>query len=134
MNYSFFMLMNNQKGFLKKGGLFTEFANKNIGVILMNKRNEKEKKLNESKLSNLNKSSNAQRNDTKNKSDCAVNKSLDGTALGRMNLNKSEFDGRQLSHVDRAKKVINDNNLFKLKDVYMKSTSLNNSKEQLQTK
>ena len=128
------MLMNNQKGFLKKGGLFTEFANKNIGVILMNKRNEKEKKLNESKLSNLNKSSNAQRNDTKNKGDCAVNKSLDGTALGRMNLNKSEFDGRQLSHVDRAKKVINDNNLFKLKDVYMKSTSLNNSKEQLQTK
>ena len=44
------MLMNNQKGFLKKGGLFTEFANKNIGVILMNKRNDKEKKLNEMKF------------------------------------------------------------------------------------
>ena len=128
------MLMNNQKGFLKKGGLFTEFANKNIGVILMNKRNDKEKKLNEMKLNlnkNINNNNNSQRsNDIRKKNDYIVNKSFEGIGLSKLNRNE-QF---QLSNVDKAKKVINDNNLFKLKDVYMKSTSLNNSKEQLQTK
>lgn len=41
---NFYMLMNAERGYRKKGGLFTEFANRNIGVIEINKRNDKEKK------------------------------------------------------------------------------------------
>ena len=41
-NYVMLML-NNKTGFGQKGGLFTEFTNKNIGVININKRNLKEK-------------------------------------------------------------------------------------------
>lgn len=41
-NFYITMLKNN-KGFLQKGGLFTEFTNKNIDVININKRKHKEK-------------------------------------------------------------------------------------------
>ena len=34
---NFFLIMNNKNGFRKKGGLFTEFSNKNIGSININK-------------------------------------------------------------------------------------------------
>ncbi len=45
---NFYMtLLNNKKGFSQKGGLFTEFTNKNIGVINVNRRNNKEKLLKE---------------------------------------------------------------------------------------
>jgi hypothetical protein len=45
---NFYMtLLNNKKGFSQKGGLFTEFTNKNIGVINVNKRNFHEKLLKE---------------------------------------------------------------------------------------
>jgi len=37
----------NKKGFLEKGGLFTEFTNKNIYTININKRKNKEKFLRE---------------------------------------------------------------------------------------
>ena len=48
---NFYMtLINNKKGFSQKGGLFTEFTNKNIGVINVNKRNNKEKLLKEKKI------------------------------------------------------------------------------------
>lgn len=51
---NFYMtLLNNKKGFSQKGGLFTEFTNKNIGVINVNKRNYKEKLLKEKKFSNF---------------------------------------------------------------------------------
>ena len=41
---NFYMTMiKNNKGFLQKGGLFTEFTNKNIDVININKRKHKEK-------------------------------------------------------------------------------------------
>ena len=47
---NFYMtLLNNKKGFSQKGGLFTEFTNKNIGVINVNKRSNKEKLLREKK-------------------------------------------------------------------------------------
>ena len=47
---NFYMtLLNNKKGFSQKGGLFTEFTNKNIGVINVNRRNNKEKLLKEKK-------------------------------------------------------------------------------------
>lgn len=47
---NFYMtLINNKKGFSQKGGLFTEFTNKNIGTININKRNNKEKLLKEKK-------------------------------------------------------------------------------------
>ena len=47
---NFYMtLINNKKGFSQKGGLFTEFTNKNIGIININKRNNKEKLLKEKK-------------------------------------------------------------------------------------
>lgn len=36
-------MIKNNKGFLQKGGLFTEFTNKNIDVININKRKHKEK-------------------------------------------------------------------------------------------
>lgn len=41
-NY-YMMMLKNQKGFGQKGGLFTEFTNKNIGVINVNKRDIREK-------------------------------------------------------------------------------------------
>lgn len=45
---NFYMTMlNNKKGFSQKGGLFTEFTNKNIGVINVNKRKNIEKLLKE---------------------------------------------------------------------------------------
>ena len=45
---NFYMtLLKNKKGFSQKGGLFTEFTNKNIGVINVNKRKNKEKLLRE---------------------------------------------------------------------------------------
>lgn len=47
-NY-YMTMFNNKKGFSQKGGLFTEFTNKNIGVINVNKRNNKEKLLRENK-------------------------------------------------------------------------------------
>ena len=48
---NFYMtLLNNKKGFSQKGGLFTEFTNKNIGVINVNKRKNKEKLLKENKV------------------------------------------------------------------------------------
>ena len=45
---NFFLIMNNKNGFRKKGGLFTEFSNKNIGSININKANSI-KKINNSK-------------------------------------------------------------------------------------
>ena len=51
---NFYMtLINNNKGFSQKGGLFTEFTNKNIGVINVNKRNNKEKLIKEKKILNI---------------------------------------------------------------------------------
>ena len=47
-------MLNNKKGFSQKGGLFTEFTNKNIGVINVNKRKNIEKLLKE-KNSNVRK-------------------------------------------------------------------------------
>ena len=48
---NFYMtLLNNKKGFSQKGGLFTEFTNKNIGVINVNKRKNKEKLIKENKV------------------------------------------------------------------------------------
>ena len=45
-NY-YMTLLKNKKGFLEKGGLFTEFTNKNIYTININKRKNKEKFLRE---------------------------------------------------------------------------------------
>ena len=51
---NFYMtLLNNKKGFSQKGGLFTEFNNKNIGVINVNRRKNKEKLLKEKKYFKL---------------------------------------------------------------------------------
>ena len=49
---NYLLLMNKSNGFRKKGGLFTEFSNKNIGSIIVNKRNIREKlaKQNKKKL------------------------------------------------------------------------------------
>ena len=41
--------MNKSNGFRKKGGLFTEFSNKNIEVINVNKRDIREKLLKQKK-------------------------------------------------------------------------------------
>jgi hypothetical protein len=96
-----------------------------------NSRKSSSKSLQHYGQSIINNNNNSQRsNDIRKKNDYIVNRSFDGIGLSKLNRNE-QF---QLSNVDKAKKVINDNNLFKLKDVYMKSTSLNNSKEQLQTK
>ena len=61
---NYLLLMNNGRGFKRKGGLFTEFSNKNIGSIIVNKtkireklKNEERKRLNRTtnnKLSNYN--------------------------------------------------------------------------------
>lgn len=40
---NYLLLKNNKSGFRRKGGLFTEFTNKNIGSIIVNKRDIKEK-------------------------------------------------------------------------------------------
>ena len=48
---NFFLIMNNKNGFRKKGGLFTEFSNKNIGSINNNKA-DYIKKLNQAKNKN----------------------------------------------------------------------------------
>lgn len=48
---NFFLIMNNKNGFRKKGGLFTEFSNKNIGSINNNKA-DYIKKLNDAKNKN----------------------------------------------------------------------------------
>jgi len=59
---NFFMLQNNELGFQRKGGLFSEFNNKNIHVIRMNQRERKERKERqleeEAKKNKLNKSNN----------------------------------------------------------------------------
>lgn len=115
--------MNNKKGFQKKGGLFSEFANRNNGVIEMNKRNKQTKDNNKTNdnvgLQPLNK----------------MYQSYDSSNLSvrnrKYNNSNSLLSGSQMSNVTKAKKVINDNNLFKIKDVYMKSISPNHSKEQL---
>ena len=117
--------MNNQKGFQKKGGLFNEFANRNNGVIEMNKKNKqiKDNKINDNVgLPPLNKM--YQSYDNSNLS--ARNKKYNNS-----NSSNSLLSRLQMSNVTKAKKVINDNNLFKIKDVYMKSISPNHSKEQL---
>ncbi len=53
-NY-FMTLMKNRTGFGQKGGLFTEFTNKNIGVINVNKRELREQmaKMQKTKLNNI---------------------------------------------------------------------------------
>ena len=64
---NFFMLQNNDLGFQRKGGLFSEFNNKNIHVIRMNQRERKERKMEEeAKKNKLNKNSN---NNSINKED-----------------------------------------------------------------
>ena len=40
---NYLLIKNNKSGFRRKGGLFTEFTNKNIGSIIVNKRDIKEK-------------------------------------------------------------------------------------------
>ena len=40
---NYFLMMNKSSGFRKKGGLFTEFSNKNFGSINVNKNNIKKK-------------------------------------------------------------------------------------------
>ena len=40
---NYLLMVNKNNGFRKKGGLFTEFTNKNIGSIMVNKRDIKEK-------------------------------------------------------------------------------------------
>ena len=44
---NYFLMMNKSCGFRKKGGLFTEFSNKNIGSINVNKNDFKKKFLKE---------------------------------------------------------------------------------------
>ena len=103
--------MNNQKGFQKKGGLFNEFANRNNGVTEMNKRNKqiKDNKINDNVgLPSLNKM--YQSYDNSNLS--ARNKKYNNS-----NSSNSLLSRLQMSNVTKAKKVINDNNLFKIKDV-----------------
>ena len=46
---NYLLLMNKSNGFRKKGGLFTEFSNKNIEVINVNKRDIREKLLKQKK-------------------------------------------------------------------------------------
>ena len=119
---SFFLLMNNQKGFQKKGGLFSEFANRNNGVIEMNKRNKQTKDNKTNDNTPLNKMY---------QSYDSSNLSVRNKKYNNSNSSNSLLSKLQMSNVTKAKKVINDNNLFKIKDVYMKSISPNHSKEQL---
>ena len=111
--------MNNKKGFQKKGGMFSEFANRNNGAIERSKRNYQ----------------NTQTKDNKTNDVLPLNKlyqSYDCSNFrNRKYNNNNSLLALQMSNVTKAKKVINDNNLFKIKDVYMKSISPNHSKEQL---
>lgn len=145
------MLMNAERGYRKKGGLFTEFANRNIGVIEMNKRNDKEKKIYETN-NNLIRSVGSIK---KTKTGLTSNKSIDyinrvnskeskapvTTHINTSPTNNMKTNNYQsnklktelttcLTTTERAKKVIEDNNLFKLKDVYQRSMP-NHSKETL---
>ena len=122
---SFFLLVNNKKGFQKKGGLFNEFANRNNGMFEMNKRNHQDKRTKDNKPtepSSLGKLYQSY--------DCSNFRNRKHYVNGN-NSSNSNLSGLQQSNVTKAKKVINDNNLFKIKDVYMKSISPNHSKEQL---
>ena len=76
---NFYMtLLNNKKGFSQKGGLFTEFTNKNIGVINVNKRNNREILLKEKKILNIRdillENNNKSINNDKNRSFKCLNK------------------------------------------------------------
>ena len=131
---NFFMLMGAERGFRKKGGLFTEFANRNIGVIEMNKRNDKEKK--ELKLSNnLIQSANIKRTQTNGSTKSKIKDTGSNTSKNskyKIMRMKTELtsNNNATTCTERAKKVIEEKNLFKLKDVYER-TSPNRSKESL---
>jgi hypothetical protein len=87
---NFFMLQNNDLGFQRKGGLFSEFNNKNIHVIRMNQRERKERKLEEeAKKNKLNKNSNNNSNINKDEENKNPNQKFINNFTRRKNSNNN---------------------------------------------
>ena len=95
---NFFMLQNNDLGFQRKGGLFSEFNNKNIHVIRMNQRERKERKLEEeAKKNKLNKNSNNNSNINKDEENKNPNQKFINNFTRRKNSNNNNNNNSQTS-------------------------------------
>ena len=95
---NFFMLQNNDLGFQKKGGLFSEFNNKNIHVIRMNQRERRERKLEEeAKKNKLNKNSNNNSNINKDEENKNPNQKFINNFNRRKNSNNNNNNNSQTS-------------------------------------
>ncbi len=120
------MLLNqNDVGFKKKGGLFTEFANKNCGVIEMNKRNDKEKKIKESEENLLKTNCNKEIKFSDANADNLSNIESKPKLYSSVDLTRSKksiLSNKKSSNGDKAKQVIESNNLLKLQDLYKSSS------------
>lgn len=115
---NFVMLIDKDKGFQKKGGLFTEFSNKNKCVYDMQQQNrqvemEKRKSISNGGFAVVSSDQKQCMTETN-----PLTKSSNNTSTIKQ-AKKSKYS---INQVNNAIKVIEDNNLFKLKNMYMKTS------------